>query len=212
MLRRLVDRLLVSALSRAETARLRRRDVSLRSWAVVDPSTLLLPEAKFENLRADPEAIVIGPSCAIRGNLLVFAHGGRITIGSHCYVGESSRIWSAASVTIGNRVLVSHSVEIHDNNSHPLDHEARHQHFVDICNSGHPRDMRQIRAAPVEIGDDVWIGFGATILKGVRIGARSIIGAGAIVTNDVPPDSTVVAISSTKAQIVVHGPSGEPTQ
>jgi maltose O-acetyltransferase len=41
---------------------------------------------------------------------------------------------------------------------------------------------------PVEISDDVWIGGGAIVCPGVRIGARSVIGAGAVVTRDIPPD------------------------
>ena len=47
---------------------------------------------------------------------------------------------------------------------------------------------REEYGAPVEIGRDVWIGGGAIILPGVRIGDRAVIGAGSIVTRDVPPD------------------------
>jgi maltose O-acetyltransferase len=44
---------------------------------------------------------------------------------------------------------------------------------------------------PVEIGDDVWVGAGAVILKGVKIGSRAVIGAHAVVTKDVPADTIV---------------------
>lgn len=59
-------------------------------------------------------------------------------------------------------------------------------------NSGHPENWDElpgIIAEPIIIEDDVWISFGVTILKGVRIGARSVIAAGSIVTKDVPPDT-----------------------
>jgi maltose O-acetyltransferase len=52
---------------------------------------------------------------------------------------------------------------------------------------------------PVRIGDDVWIGTGAVILKGVTIGARAIVGAGAVVNRDVPPD---VIVAGNPARVV----------
>ena len=67
----------------------------------------------------------------------------------------------------------------------------RHSHFRHIMESGHPRlakDLPGVSSAPVVIEDDVWISFGAIILKGVRIGAGSVIAAGSIVTEDVPPN------------------------
>jgi maltose O-acetyltransferase len=94
-------------------------------------------------------------------------------------------------VTIGNRVLIAHDVNIHDHTGHSLDHHERHAHFRHILQRGHPRkrdDLPGIRCAPVVIEDDAWISFGVTILKGVRIGARSVIAAGSFVTKDVPPD------------------------
>ncbi len=48
------------------------------------------------------------------------------------------------------------------------------------------------RALPVSIGSDVWIGGGAIVLPGVKIGDRAIVGAGAVVTKDVLADTTVV--------------------
>ena len=60
----------------------------------------------------------------------------------------------------------------------------------------HPWDAEQRRRGefgkPVEIGADVWVGGGAIILPGVRIGSRSVIGAGSVVTRDVP-ESTFAA-------------------
>jgi len=61
---------------------------------------------------------------------------------------------------------------------------------VQIYTATHPLDAAQRRLAefgkPVEIGSDVWIGGGAIILPGVRIGSRAVIGAGSVVTRDVP--------------------------
>jgi maltose O-acetyltransferase len=63
---------------------------------------------------------------------------------------------------------------------------------VQILTPLHPEDARLRRereyGKPIEIGSDVWVGGGALILAGVRIGSRSIIGAGSVVTRDVPED------------------------
>ena len=91
---------------------------------------------------------------------------------------------------IGNRVLIAHDVNIHDSNAHSRDAGERHQHYRHILEKGHPLswdDMPGVKSAPIIIEDDVWISFGVTILKGVRIGAGSIITANSIVTKDVPP-------------------------
>jgi maltose O-acetyltransferase len=87
-------------------------------------------------------------------------------------------------------VLISHDVNIHDGASHSLNAAERHQHYQSIRTRGHPSNPAELPGlhnAPIIIEDDVWISFGVTILKGVRIGAESVIAAGALVTHDVPP-------------------------
>lgn len=152
----------------------------------------LYPTCRIENNQANKSAIAIGSRCNILGQLTVFAHGGRIQIGESCFVGEHSRIWSAESISIGNRVLISHGVNIHDNNSHSLSALNRHVHFKQIFSAGHPKTLEDVPSAPIVIEDDVWIGFNCTILKGVTIGEGAIVGAATVITKDVP-SYTVVA-------------------
>ena len=147
-------------------------------------------EGCIENLSSNPDAIKIGRNSFIRGKLLVYRHGGKIVIGDNCYLGHRSDIWSMDSVIIGDRVLISHDCQIHDGTAHSLDPEERAAHFKAILETGHPKDWADlpgVRSAPVIIEDDVWISFGVTILKGVRIGKGTVIGARSIVTKDVPP-------------------------
>jgi acetyltransferase-like isoleucine patch superfamily enzyme len=164
----------------------RARSIYYRSITSIPSSSRYYDTAKVVNLRNLKSEISIGSNSHILGELLTFAHAGSIRIGDHCYIGESSRIWSASEVTIGNRVLISHNVNIHDCDGHPIDAMARHRHFVEIVTTGHPRVSTNIPSSPVIVGDDVWIGFNTSILKGVTIGRGAIIGAGSVVTGNVP--------------------------
>jgi maltose O-acetyltransferase len=151
---------------------------------------MLGPEAVINNFHGQPEFITIGCKSFCRGRLLTYGHGGRISIGDWCYVGIRTEIWSMDSIEIGNRVLISHDVNIHDGTAHSIDPAERHDHFRNIIDLGHPTkaiDIPGVHSSPVIIEDDVWISFGVTILRGVRIGAGSIIAARSVVTSDVPP-------------------------
>ena len=134
--------------------------------------------------------IGIGSHSIVEGELQVFAHGGQIAIGSWCYIGAGSRLWSGAGISVGNRVLISHNVNIFDNRTHPISPVARHQHFKAIVVSGHPKKI-DLGGIPVVIEDDAWIAAGAMVLRGIRVGEGAIVAAGAIVTHDVPPFSIV---------------------
>jgi acetyltransferase-like isoleucine patch superfamily enzyme len=153
---------------------------------VLGEGSRLYPSGRVENAQHKRTAIAIGTHCHILGQLIVMGHGGSIRIGNSCFIGEHSRIWSAHSITIGNRVLISHSVNIHDNNSHSLSAQNRHLHFNEIFARGHPAILDDVTSAEVVIEDDAWIGFNSTILKGVTIGRGAIVGASTVVTKDVP--------------------------
>ena len=148
------------------------------------------PRARIINISKDSSLIRIGAGSIVDGDLLIFAHGGRITVGEWCFIGEGSRIWSAAHIDIGNRVLISHNVNIFDNLTHPVSPALRHLHFRAIATTGHPRQI-DLGERPVRIADDAWIAQGASVLRGVTVGEGAIVGAGAVVTRDVAPYSIV---------------------
>lgn len=163
------------------------------AWcAKIAGTARIYEEGKIENLLNDPLRVVIGENTHIRGRLITYAHAGQITIGDWCYIGVRSELWSMDSITIGNRVLIAHDVNIHDGTAHSLDAEDRHRHFRQMIEKGHPTtwaELPGISSAPITIEDDVWISFGVTILKGVTIGKGSVIAAGATVVENVPPNS-----------------------
>jgi len=146
----------------------------------------------IHNLSHQPERIRIGAGSIIRGELLIFPNRGRIEIGDWSYIGPGSYIWSSESVRIGSGCLISYQVNIHDTNSHSLDPAKRRAQFREISATGHPAEPPDIRAEPIVVEDDVWIGFGATITKGVTIGRGAIVASGSLIARDVAP-FTIVA-------------------
>lgn len=148
--------------------------------------------AKVNNSQQNPEKILIGSNTHIRGELNLFNYGGEIKIGNNCYIGDHSRIWSGESVKIGDNVLVSHNVNIIDTDSHEINFQERADRYIDLIANGPWKDKGSIKTSPIVIGDNVWISFNSTILKGVHIGNGAIIAAGSVVTKDVAPFSLVV--------------------
>ena len=107
--------------------------------------------------------------------------GARIQIGADTGM-SGGVICAAKAVSIGRRVLLGANVTIADTDFHPTAPEGRR----------HGHDANAVGSEPIVVGDNVFVGTGAIILKGVNIGVNSIIGAGAVVSRDVPPNSIAV--------------------
>jgi len=129
--------------------------------------------------------IRVGANTHVRGELLLFGHGGRITVGDYCYIGEGARLWSAIDISVGDRTLIAHNVTIMDNLTHPLSATDRHEHFKAIVSTGHPKSL-DLGERAVVIEKDAWIGCHCVVLRGVTIGAGAIIAAGSVVTRSIP--------------------------
>jgi acetyltransferase-like isoleucine patch superfamily enzyme len=106
---------------------------------------------------------------------IVSHEGSHISIGEHTFINYGASITAYREVRIGRHCLLGHHLRIIDRNEYGL-------------------EQREIAppAAPVLIEDHVWIGAHVIILPGVRIGRNSAIGAGSVVTKDVPPNCLVV--------------------
>jgi len=133
------------------------------------------------------ERISVGANTLVDGELLVHDYGGTIQIGEACYVGPGTRIWSGESIVIGDHVFIAHNATIVDTNAHQLDAAERAQHYQRTVVEARPFEKGSIETAPIRIANHAWINFNVAILKGVSIGEGAIIGAGSVVTKDVPP-------------------------
>lgn len=175
-------------------------DWACKNYVICGQGTYFRRSANVENIQKDRNQIKIGNNTIIEGELLVFKYGGNILIGDNVYIGTNSKLWSGDSVSIGSDVLISHDVNIVDTNSHELDHLERAAGYKNLTKFGHPKDKSSIITGKVIIEDYVWISFGVTILKNVRIGKGAIVAAGSIVTKDVEPFTTVAGNPAKKVR------------
>lgn len=117
---------------------------------------------------------------------------GGISIGDASYVGKYSVIRAADSISIGNHVLIAHNVTIIDTDSHEINHNERADSYLKMLKHGHPSSKGSVLTKPIEIKDYAWISYNVSVLKGVTIGEGAIIGAGSVVTHDIPDYSVAV--------------------
>ena len=106
-------------------------------------------------------------------------YGANIEVGDNFYANFNLTILDANKVVIGDNVFIAPNVGLHT--------------------SGHPLDVKRRNAGleyarPITIGNNVWIGAGVNVMPGVRIGSNSVIGAGSVVTRDVPANVVAAGV------------------
>ena len=102
------------------------------------------------------------------------------SLGDHSFIGRGAHVMTIESVRIGSHALIGDGVVISD-----------HRHNIE---AGKLINSQGCNSAPIEIGDDVMLCVRSVILQGVRIGDGAVVGAGAVVTRDVPPNAIVAGI------------------
>ena len=124
----------------------------------------------------EPELVSVGDNVAIHHGVFIYPEGYEIEIGSDTHFAPYGILYGPLSV--GNKCAIA---------GHVVLASSAHTHaLVDVPFVDQPLDKRKIT-----IEDNVWIGANAVVTPGITIGTGSIIGAGAVVTKDVPPYSVM---------------------
>lgn len=145
-----------------------------------------------------PVGLRIGRHVTIWRASLAADENALLEIGDYCYIANASLV-AAERISIGSHVFIAGGVTIADSDFHPLEPAARLADTVALSPVGARYRRPLMETRPVVIEDEVWIGWNATILKGVRIGAGAIIAPGSVVLRDVPPG---VEVSGNPARAV----------
>jgi acetyltransferase-like isoleucine patch superfamily enzyme len=148
-----------------------------------------------------PIGLRVGHHVTIWRTALSIEPEGFVEIGDYCYLANSSLVCSSR-ITLGARVLVAGGVTIADSDFHPIAPAARLADTIALSPVGDRRRRPVVEARPIVIEDDVWIGYNATILKGVRVGAGAVIEPGSLVLKDVPAG---VHVAGNPARVVEGG-------
>lgn len=127
-----------------------------------------------------PEKIEIGENVIVKegARLCPTNEGSSIRIGDWTTIGYHTFIFATSGVEIGANCLIAPFCYLVDAN-----HGIRRDELI---------REQMMSAAPIIIGDDVWLGAGVTVLKGVRIGRGAVVAAGSVVSEDVP-EYTIVS-------------------
>jgi len=132
----------------------------------------------------------LGSNITLQSPALATEEDGYIEIGDYSYI-SGAAIIASTKIVIGKYVFIAGGVTIVDSDFHPQDPGARLRDTVAISPIGNKSFRPAFDIAPVIIEDDVWIGYNATILKGVTIGRGSVIQPGAVVIRSIPAGSIV---------------------
>lgn len=159
----------------------------------IDSSTIL---NNGFNIRLDKPCpklfLTINKDCIIGGQFIFESETGFISIDEHSYIGGSTFI-CRSKIEIGKNVTIAWGSTFYDHDSHSLDYSERRKDIDDELkdirtgsNFIQSKNWNVVNSKPIKICDDAWIGMNCIILKGVTIGEGAIVGAGSVVTKDVP--------------------------
>lgn len=181
--------------------RLRHREVVTEGFVFLGKDVILDAEPGRARL-------IVGRWVHLGDGTRIHAHDGCMRIGDKCVFGSDVTVTCYLDIELGAACLVADDVYITD-----FDHRMEDLHA--------PVKDQGIVKTPVRIGPDCWLGTKAVVLRGVRIGEGSVVGASSVVTRDLPPWSVAVGaparpvrsrLPSAPPQRLVHQPERRRTK
>lgn len=165
----------------------------------VSDKAILLDSVNFDvREKRDNIIVKIGAESMIGCNFIFETKTGKVKIGERSYIGGGTNLIARSDITIGDDVTMAWGIWVYTHDSHSLDWNER---VKDIARQNEDyragrnfiasKDWSVVKTAPIRICDKAWIGMNAIILKGVTVGEGAVVGAGSVVTHDVPAWSVV---------------------
>ena len=146
--------------------------------------------------------VSFGSKCDIRKNFkLEMGPSAHVQFGSGCVVDQDMTIECNGSLRVGDRTIFGHHCTLAIRDSIEMGQDCLIAEMVSIRDHDHkfdrpdiPTREQGIISAPVRIGRNVWLGSKVTVLKGVSIGDNAVIGANAVVAEDIPANAVAVGV------------------
>ena len=153
----------------SESSEIRGNRIKIGAFSVIEDNVLI------ESSNNQDSCINIGRRCNIKRGSTIRSYNGFVNIGNRVSIGENSILAGHGGLLIGDATIIA---------GHCYFSAANH-----IFTTGNYIRFQGEEAKGIHIGSDVWIGGNVMVLDGVSIGDSAVIGAGSLVTRDVPPNS-----------------------
>jgi acetyltransferase-like isoleucine patch superfamily enzyme len=173
--------------------KLRRRK---RFTKFIGTGTIVMPSFDVELRSGNIDGrISIGENSVLGCHITLEREVGNVFIGDNTYISAGTHLICAEQIEVGSNVLIAWGCNIVDHDSHSLNWLERAD---DVRNwreglmsqgknaASKLKNWRVVPMAPIHIGNKVWIGFNAIVLKGITIGEGAVVAAASVVTKDVP--------------------------
>lgn len=136
--------------------------------------------------------VIVGNNSMLSCRIIFESAEGSVFIGDRVFIGGSTII-SRTKIEFGNDIFVAWGTVFYDHDSHSLDYREREKDFQKQMedykakrNFIASKNWDVVKTRPIKICSNAWIGMNCIVLKGVTIGEGAIVGAGSVVTNNVP--------------------------